>query len=58
MSDDLSKKGPADRARINLNESWEVRWWTKELKVTEDELRAAVRAVGPQTADVRKQLSR
>lgn len=31
MADDLNKRGPADRARINVNEAWEVEWWCKQL---------------------------
>ena len=56
MTDDLSKKGVQDRSRINVNENWEVKYWTKELKTTEDKLRAAVKAVGPGVQAVPKQL--
>jgi hypothetical protein len=45
MSDDLKNKGPQDRARINLHEEHEVRYWTKKFGVTEDELKKA-RGVG------------
>lgn len=58
MSDDLKKKGPADKSRINVNESWELEWWCKELGCTEKELRAAVKAVGVMAADVRKHLGK
>lgn len=57
MADDLSYRGPRDRARINVNEDWEVKWWTKELKCTEAQLRAAVRAVGVMVVDVKKYVS-
>lgn len=42
MPDDLSKRGPADRTRVNVNEAWEVRWWCQHLGVTEAQLRDAV----------------
>ena len=42
MADNLNDQGPQDRARINVDEDREVRCWTKELIVTEDELRKAV----------------
>ncbi|WP_084026141.1 DUF3606 domain-containing protein [Bordetella flabilis] len=42
MADDLQNRGPQDRARINLNEEWEVRYWTRELGVTEEALRSAL----------------
>ncbi|MDH1180866.1 DUF3606 domain-containing protein, partial [Achromobacter mucicolens] len=47
MSDDLSKRGPQDRSRINVNEAHELRYWTQALGVTEAQLRDAVKAVGP-----------
>ena len=34
MSDDLTKAGAQDRARINVNEVHEVTYWTNELGVT------------------------
>lgn len=52
MADDLSKRGPADAQRVNVNESWEVKFWTAHFKCTEDELRSAVRAVGVMAKDV------
>ena len=58
MSDNLKKKGPADRSRINVHEAWEVRWWCKELGCTKAELAAAVHAVGVSASAVRKHLSK
>jgi len=58
MADDLSNRGPQDRNRISTSEEWELRYWTKELGVTEDELKAAVKAVGPAAEDVRRQLKK
>ncbi|MFP2963969.1 DUF3606 domain-containing protein [Myxococcus sp. 1LA] len=58
MVDDLRKRGPADRSRINVNESWEVEWWCNELRCTEAELRAAVKAVGVMVVDVKRYLGR
>lgn len=56
MSDDLKKRGPADRSRINIHEKWEVEYWTKELGCTEAQLRAAVAKVGVMTSAVRLEL--
>jgi hypothetical protein len=53
MSDDTSKRGPADRNRIDVNEKWELQYWTKELGVDADTLRKAVERVGPMVNDVR-----
>lgn len=57
MPDDTSKRGPADRTRININESWEVAWWREHLKCTESDLRVCVRKVGPMVEDVKKCLA-
>ncbi|MDH0681022.1 DUF3606 domain-containing protein [Achromobacter animicus] len=56
MSDDLSKRGPQDRSRINVNETHELRYWTQELGVSETQLREAVKAVGPSATAVREHL--
>ena len=58
MADDTSKRGPADRTRINVNEAWELSYWTKELDCTADQLRTAVNAVGVMVADVRRYLGK
>ncbi len=56
MSDDLTNRGPQDRARINVNEDHELRYWTKELGVSEERLREAVKAVGVSVEAVREHL--
>ncbi|MCQ4271094.1 MULTISPECIES: DUF3606 domain-containing protein [Pseudomonas] len=56
--DDLSNRGPQDRARINVGEEHELRYWTKTLGVTEAELRAAVKAVGVMADKVRAYLKK
>jgi hypothetical protein len=58
MSEDTTKHGPRDRARINLDEDHEVRYWTQELGVTEEELRHAVHTAGVMIDDVRQHLRR
>jgi hypothetical protein len=46
MADDLIPKGQHDRSRINLNEDYEVRYWTNKLGVSKDDLRKALQTVG------------
>ena len=46
MPDDLSNRGPAAPARVNVHETWEVKYWTGKWGCTEAELKAAVQAVG------------
>jgi len=58
MSDDKSKPGGQDRKRINLDEDYEVRDWSKRLGVSADRLRAAVKAVGDRVDDVEKHLKK
>jgi hypothetical protein len=56
MSDDRNLRGPQDRSRINTSEDYEVRYWTQELNVSEEELRRAVQSVGASAEKVRKHL--
>jgi len=56
MSDDTTKTGAQDRARISLTEDYEVRDWTESLGVDENTLRNAVQAVGDRADDVRDYL--
>jgi hypothetical protein len=58
MNDDLDKRGPSDRDRINVNETWEVTWWCRKFGVTEAQLRAAVKAVGVMARDVARYLGK
>ena len=58
MADNLQDRGPQDRNRINVNEDYEVRYWTKEFGISEDALRDAVKRVGPMVDDVRAELRR
>lgn len=58
MSDDLSRKGPEDPKKINLNQTWEINYWTKALGVSEVKLRKAVAAVGVYVSKVREWLNK
>jgi hypothetical protein len=58
MVDDLKNRGPADRSRVNVHESWEVKWWCGQFNCTESQLRAAVQAVGVMADKVRAHLKR
>lgn len=58
MSDDLNKRGPADRSRINLSEKHEVNYWTMALGVPEDELRRLVAEAGDSAEAVRDALAK
>jgi hypothetical protein len=58
MADDLSKRGQPDGSKINMHEDFEVKYWTKHLGITKDELAGAVAKVGNSAAAVRKQLGK
>jgi hypothetical protein len=58
MADDKAKVGKADRIRVNVNEDYELRVWSKKFHVTKDQLRQAVRAVGPMVEDVQRHLGK
>ena len=58
MSDDLKKRGPADRSKINVHEAWELDSWSKELGVSKDTLKDAVAKVGPSVEAVRRYLKK
>jgi len=58
MADDLSKRGPQDATRIDVNEAHEVRYWTQALGVTEAQLRSAVAAAGVEVKDIRTYLGK
>lgn len=57
MSDDLTKK-PEDATKVNVNESWELDYWSKELGVTKERLKEAVKAVGTSAAAVKRYLGK
>ncbi|MGI4762316.1 MAG: DUF3606 domain-containing protein [Janthinobacterium lividum] len=56
MADNPAKRGTPDNDLISLEEDYEVRDWCKALECTEQQLRAAVAAVGHSAAKVREYL--
>jgi hypothetical protein len=58
MADDLSKTGPGDRSRVNVDQEHELRYWTRAWGVSPEQLREAVRRVGPMADDVAKELGK
>jgi hypothetical protein len=57
MADDKKNLGAQDDARINLNESYEVQYWTKTLNVSKSELEEAVKKVGVSVKNVKAYLT-
>jgi hypothetical protein len=58
MSDDKGNRGPQDRLRINLQEDYELRYWTEKFGVTAEELKTAVKKVGVMAANVEQELNK
>nr|WP_217346209.1 DUF3606 domain-containing protein [Noviherbaspirillum sp. L7-7A]MBV0880601.1 DUF3606 domain-containing protein [Noviherbaspirillum sp. L7-7A] len=58
MADNLNERGPQDRSRINVNEAWELQYWTRKFGVSEEQLKDAVKAAGPSADAVGKHLGK
>jgi hypothetical protein len=58
MADNLQKAGPQDRSRINVNERWELDYWTQALNVSAEELKRVVKEVGTSATAVRAALQK
>ncbi|WP_271567715.1 DUF3606 domain-containing protein [Bradyrhizobium sp. CCBAU 11386] len=55
--DNLTKREQPDRSKINMDEAFEVKYWTHALGVSKEELQKAVEKVGNSAAAVRKELA-
>lgn len=44
--DDQQKTDNADRAKININEGYELDYWSNKFGVSKDKLKAVVQTVG------------
>ena len=56
MSDDKLKVGKPDRDRINVNEPYELRYWSKKFGVRPVRLKIAVARVGKTAAKIDRHL--
>lgn len=57
MSDNKSKRDPRDAKRINVQEDYELRYWSATLGVSPDKLKKTVQKVGVMVDDVRRELN-
>ena len=57
MTDSLTKRDQPDRSKIDINQDYEVHYWTKHLNISKEELQKAVDKVGDTAAAVRKELA-
>lgn len=58
MTDDKTQRAPRDAERVNVNEDYEVRYWTRKWAVSEQQLRDAVKRVGVMSKDVARALGK
>ena len=58
MSDSKKDAGSPDSKRINVNEEYELRDWSKSLGVTPTALKEAVAAVGTSAEKVKEYFSK
>ena len=54
---DTVNRGQPDRSKINMNEDYEVHYWTRHLGVSREQLQKAIDKVGNSAAAVRKELA-
>lgn len=58
MADDANERGPRDRTRVNVNQDYELRYWTRKFGVSSQELKEAVIAVGISADAVARRLGK
>jgi hypothetical protein len=56
--DSKEQTRPQDALRVNMNEDYEVRYWTEKFGVSAERLRTAVQRVGVMVADVERELGK
>jgi hypothetical protein len=47
------KESSRERQKINVSDGWEIHYWTRQLRCSEQDLRSAIAAAGPEIAAVR-----
>lgn len=55
---DHTDRGPVNRTEIDLNNGFELRYWAKDLGVSLEQIKSAVRKVGTSVQSVRTELKR
>ncbi len=56
--DNKTNVGSPDRDLINVNEDYELQYWSEKFGVTRDELKAAVKAAGTSVKAVQAYLDK
>ncbi|QHS57862.1 DUF3606 domain-containing protein [Mucilaginibacter sp. 14171R-50] len=58
MMDSKQNVGSPDRDRINVNEDYELQYWSEKFNISRDELKEAVKAAGTSVKDVQAYLNK
>ncbi len=58
MADNKNKTRPQDSSRINVNEAYELAYWSKALKVSKEKLKEVVSKAGTSARAVREFLNK
>ncbi|MFD0766462.1 DUF3606 domain-containing protein [Mucilaginibacter lutimaris] len=56
--DSKQNVGSPDRDRINVNEDYELQYWSEKFNVSRNRLKEAVQAVGTSVKDVQEYLNK
>ncbi|WP_374948482.1 DUF3606 domain-containing protein [Mucilaginibacter sp.] len=56
--DNKQNTGSPDRDRINVNEDYELQYWSEKFGVSHDELKEAVKSAGTAVKDVQAYLNK
>jgi 3-oxoacyl-[acyl-carrier-protein] synthase III len=58
MAKHRTKQAAPDRSKISMENETEVKYWTRHLRISREQLQSIVEKVGNSAASVRKELKR
>lgn len=58
MPDNLTRRQPEDPNKININQSWEIDYWSNKLGISSKKLIELVEKAGPLVEDVKAELAK
>lgn len=56
MADNKNIRGPQDASRVNVNEDYELRYWTERFNISAERLKDIVGKVGPSVSAIEDHL--
>ena len=58
MADDKTERGQPDRSTINMQEDYEIKYWTQRFGTTREELQKIIDRVGNSATAVAKEFGK